>query len=53
MLFTYSHEVEIKSDKLDFVFHFCVHETTISRILKSWLHLLDVRFFKLIHWTEK
>ena len=37
----------------DFVFHFCVHETTISRILKSWLHLLDVRLFKLIHWTEK
>ena len=37
----------------DLGFRFCVHETTISRILTSWLHLLDVRLSKLIHWPER
>ena len=34
-------------------FRFCIHETTVSRILTNWIQILDVRLSKLIYWPEK
>ena len=37
----------------DLAFRFCIHESTVSRILISWLQIMDVRLSPLIHWPEK
>lgn len=34
-------------------FRFCIHETTISRILSRWLQLMDIRLTPLIRWPER
>ena len=35
----------------DLDFRFCIHETTVSRILVKWLQLLDVHISALIQWA--
>lgn len=37
----------------DLGFRFCVHETTVSRILIKWLQIMDVRLTPLIVWPTK
>ena len=31
----------------------CIHESTVQKILISWLRIMDVRLSPLIHWPEK
>ena len=38
---------------LDLGFRFCVHETTVSRILTKWLQIMDIRLSPLIQWPTK
>lgn len=37
----------------DLGFRFCIHESTVSRILCNWVQVLDIRLSPLIHWPEK
>ena len=37
----------------DLGFRFSIHETTISRVLKRWLFLVDSKLFHLIIWPER
>ena len=46
-------KLRLNVPNFDLGFRFCVHETTVSRILTSWLQFLDVRLSKLIFWPEK
>ena len=37
----------------DLGFRFCVHETTVSRVLVKWLQFMDIRLSPLIQWPER
>ena len=37
----------------DFGFRFCIHETTVGRILTKWLQLMDIRMTLLIQWPDR
>ena len=46
-------KVRLGLSNYDLGFRFCVHETTVSRILIKWLQLLDVRTSSLIQWPDR
>ena len=46
-------KLRLNLSNYDLGFRFCVHETTVSRVLTNWIQILDVRLSKLIYWPEK
>lgn len=37
----------------DLGFRFCIHETTVSRIITKWVQLMDIRLSPLILWPDR
>ena len=46
-------KLRLNLSNYDLGFRFCVHETTVSRILSRWLQLMDIRLSPLIRWPER
>ena len=46
-------KLRLNLSNYDIGFRFCIHETTVSRILTRWLQLMDVRLSPLIRWPER
>ncbi len=41
-------KLRLNLSNYDLGFRFCIHETTVSRILTNWIQILDVRLSKLV-----
>ena len=46
-------KLRLNLSNYDLGFRFCVHDTTVSRIIIKWVQLLDVWLSPLIHWPER
>ena len=46
-------KLRLNLSNFDFGFRFCIHETTVGRILTKWLQLMDIRMTLLIQWPDR
>ena len=46
-------KLRLNLSNYDLGFRFCVHDTTVSRIIIKWVQILDVRLSPLIYWPER
>ena len=46
-------KLRLNLSNYDLGFRFCIHETTVSRVLIRWLQLIDIRLSPLIRWPER
>ena len=46
-------KLRLNLSNYDLGFRFCIHETTVSRILTRWLQFMDIRLSPLIRWPER
>ena len=46
-------KLRLNLSNYDLGFRFCVHDTTVSRIIIKWVQFMDVRLSPLIHWPER
>ena len=46
-------KLQLNLSNYDLGFRFCVHDTTVSRIIIKWVQFLDVRLSPLIYWPER
>ena len=46
-------KLRLNLSNYDLGFRFCIHETTVSRVLTRWLQLIDIRLSPLIRWSER
>ena len=46
-------KLRLNLSNYDLAFRFCIHETTVSRVLIRWLQLIDIRLSPLVKWSER
>ena len=46
-------KLRLNLSNYDLGFRFCIHDTTVSRIIIKWIQFLDLRLSSLIQWPER
>lgn len=46
-------KLRLNLSNFDLAFRFCIHETTVGRIITKWLQLMDIRMTLLIQWPDR
>lgn len=46
-------KLRLNLSNFDLGFRFCIHVTTVGRILTKWLQLMDIRLAMLIQWPDR